>query len=336
MKKVFVNMRPDSATINRLEATGDFEFDVIEEHIEGAGRTFDEDRIANADVMICDHPPANFDAMKQLKMIQLASVGYTQLAGLGLTERGIHACNARGVFDVPIAEWNIAMMINLARDFRGMVRNQERGEWDRNARFQNEIRGATVGIWGYGGIGRETARLGKMLGLKVHAMTRSGPSKYEHVYGIPDTGDPNAELPDQFFKLDEKIEFLGSLDFLILAMPLSPATGGIIGEAELKALPDHACVLNPARGPLIQEAALLRALEEKWIAGAALDTHYHYPMPPDHPLWKRPNVIMTPHISGSSGSPHFLTRVWDIFAQNLGRIEAAEPLLNEIDLKSIG
>ncbi|MGY8639663.1 MAG: D-2-hydroxyacid dehydrogenase [Verrucomicrobiales bacterium] len=335
MTKIFVNMRPDSATIERLEAPGNFKFDVIEEHIEGSRRDFDEARISNADVMFCDHPPANFDAMKQLKMIQLASVGYTQLAGLELAEKEIQACNARGVFDVPIAEWNISMLINLARDFRGMIRNQERGEWDRDARFQNEIRGATVGIWGYGGIGRETARMGKLLGLKIHAMTRSGPAKFSNIYGIPGTGDPNAELPDRFFTQDQKTKFLEGLDFLILAMPLSPATEGIIGEAELKTLPDHACVLNPARGPLIQEAALLKALNENWIAGAALDTHYHYPMQPDHPLWKMPNVIMTPHISGSSGSPHFLTRVWDIFAQNLERLKTGELLLNEIDLKSV-
>ncbi len=330
MKKVFVNMRPAPEVIARLEATGNFEFDIVEPHVEGPGNSFGEDRIAEADVLFCDHPPENFEAMKKLSMIQLASVGFTQLAGLGLTEKGIQACNARGVFDVPIAEWNIAMLINLARNFRGMIRNQETGTWDRDARFQNEIRGATVGIWGYGGIGRETARMGKLLGLKIHAMTRSGPTTYENVYGIPGTGDPKAKLPDQFFTQDQKTEFLSGLDYLILAIPLSPATEGIIGEAELRGLPDHAYVLNPARGPLIQETALLRALQENWIAGAALDTHYHYPMPPDHPLWKMPNVIMTPHISGSSGSPHFLTRVWDIFEQNLERLEAGNTLLNEI------
>jgi phosphoglycerate dehydrogenase-like enzyme len=98
----------------------------------------------------------------------------------------------------------------------------------------------------------------------------------------------------------------------------------------LRALPHTAFVLNPARGPLIQEPALLRALQESWIAGAALDTHYYYPMPSDHPLWRFSNVIMTPHISGSSQSQHFAGRVWKIFVQNVERYVSGDPLLNEL------
>ena len=274
--------------------------------------------------------------MDSLKLIQLGSVGYTQLAGLNLAARGIRVCNARGVFDVPIAEWNIAMMVNLIRDMRGLIRNQETGTWDRGSRFQKEIRGSVVGIWGYGGIGRETARMGKLLGLNIHAMTRSTPSPQgKEVYRVPGTGDPDASLPDRFFTPNQTNEFLSGLDFLILAMPMHPENEGIIGEAELAALPDHAFILNPARGPLIQESALLQALDKGSIAGAALDTHYHYPMPPDHPLWKFPNVIMTPHISGSSGSTHYLNRVRDIFSQNLERLESGDPLINELTSEEV-
>src|SRR6185436_10036282 len=111
---------------------------------------------------------------------------------------------------------------------------------------------------------------------------------------------------------------------------LTKATEGLIGERELQALPRRAFVLNPARGPIIQQAALLRALQEKWIAGAALDTHYQYPMPPEHPLWKFPNVIFTPHISGSSLSPNFKQRLWKIFTMNLDCFMRGKPLLNEI------
>jgi phosphoglycerate dehydrogenase-like enzyme len=113
-------------------------------------------------------------------------------------------------------------------------------------------------------------------------------------------------------------------------MPLTKATEGMIGERELQALPRTAYLLNPARGPIVREAALLRALRENWIAGAAIDTHYHYPMPPDHPLWGFPNVIFTPHISGSSLSPKFRIRLWEIFTLNLTRYAAGLPLLNEL------
>jgi phosphoglycerate dehydrogenase-like enzyme len=116
----------------------------------------------------------------------------------------------------------------------------------------------------------------------------------------------------------------------VIAMPQTSDTEGIIGEQELRLLKRSAFILNPARGPLIDELALVNALQNKRIAGAALDTHYYYPMPAGHPLWQLPNVIMTPHISGSSLSPGFLERVWDIFVQNLVRYRDSEPLLNEL------
>jgi len=234
------------------------------------------------------------------------------------------------VFDVPIAEWNIAMMVNLMRDLRGMVRNQELAVWDRDIRFQRELRGLTVGFWGYGGIGRETARLAKALGMRVHVLVHNGVKERANIYCVPGSGDPEGILPDRVFATAHKEEFLGGLDFLVLAMPLTEATEGIVGECELRALRPTAYVLNPARGPLIREQPLVRALHEGWIAGAALDTHYHYPMPPAHPLWRLPNVIMTPHISGSSGSPMFLQRVWDILVQNVERLQHNQPLLNEL------
>ena len=132
------------------------------------------------------------------------------------------------------------------------------------------------------------------------------------------------------FSLARSNEFLSNLDFLILAMPLTKTTRGIVGERELQSLPRSAFVLNPARGPLIQEQALLKALESGWIAGAAIDTHYYYPMPANHPLWRFPNVIMTPHISGSSKSTHYIDRSWDIFVSNVKRYLAGEQLLNEL------
>jgi phosphoglycerate dehydrogenase-like enzyme len=185
-------------------------------------------------------------------------------------------------------------------------------------------------LWGYGGIGRETARLARAMGLRVHVLARNGVGPRGDVYAVPGTGDPDGVLPDRVFRSGEEKEFLRDLDFLVLGLPLTKATEGLIGEAELKALPPRAWVLNPARGPIIQQDALLRALREKWIAGAALDTHYHYPMPPDHPLWKFPNVIFTPHISGSSLSPNFKTRLWDIFSINVERFTRGEPLMNEL------
>ena len=293
-------------------------------------RPLPPEMIRDPDILMCTFPPENFTDMKRLRWLQITSAGYSQLFGLGLVERGIRAANGRGIFDIPIGEWNIAMMVNLARDLRQLIRNQDAGVWDRSAQFQREIRGSTVGIWGYGGIGRETARLAKTMGMRVHVLSRKGVQPVVDIYCVPGTSDPGGKLPDRVFLAGQEIEFLSGLDFLVLAMPITPATKGIVGERELRALPKTAHLLNPARGPLVEEQALIRALQEGWIAGAALDTHYHYPMPPDHPLWRMPNVIFTPHISGSSLSPHFITRTWDILLANMERDRAGRPLLNEL------
>jgi phosphoglycerate dehydrogenase-like enzyme len=161
-------------------------------------------------------------------------------------------------------------------------------------------------------------------------LTRNGIAPRENCYSVPGTGDPDGILPHRVFRAGEEPQFLSKLDFLIISLPLTRVTEGLLGERELRALPPHAFLLNPARGPIIQEKALLRALDEKWIAGAGLDTHYQYPLPPEHPLWCLPNVILTPHISGSSLTPSFVTALADLFVQNVQCFAAGQKLLNEL------
>jgi phosphoglycerate dehydrogenase-like enzyme len=112
------------------------------------------------------YPPENLDDMRSLRLLQISSTGFNQVLGLGLAERDVRVCNEAGEFDMPIGEWNVAMMLNLHRDMRGMIRNQEAQTWDRAARFQSQMAGRVVGIWGYGGIGHETARLCKAKDLR--------------------------------------------------------------------------------------------------------------------------------------------------------------------------
>lgn len=328
--KILVDVPVAPAALAALQESGPFEIDIITPPADTV-RSLAAARIADADVLFCTFPPTNFADMRALKWVQIASTGYTQLLGLDLLGLGIRATNCRGCFDVPIAEWNVAMLVNLKRNLRQMVRNQDATVWDRSAVFQHEIRGLTVGLWGYGGIGRETARLARQMGLRVHVLTRTGSvGKRGDVYAVPGTGDPEGTLPNRVFGPEETMVFLSTLDFLIVALPLSPATEGLIGERELRALPRTAFLLNPSRGPIVQEKALLQALKENWIAGAALDTHYQYPLPEHHPLWRFPNVILTPHISGSSLSPRFQERLWDIFVQNVGRFVRSEIMLNKL------
>ena len=328
MKNVLIDMNVEPASWEYLKSIPRVNLRLVEPKDEI--RPLPEEVVRDVHILFCTYPVENFSDMKSVELIPISSAGYSQLYELGLSQLGVRACNSQGVFDVPIAEWNLAMMVNMARDLRQMIRNQEAGTWDRSEVFQREIRGLKVGIWGYGGIGRETARLAKALGLVVHVMTLRGISPRVDTYRVEGTGDPEGVLPDRVFVAGQELEFLADLDFLILSMPLSKTTEGIVGERELKALPRTAFVLNPARGPLIKEEFLLRALREGWIAGAALDTHYHYPLPAEHPLWKYPNVIITPHISGSGLSPHTLERCWAIFVQNVERYMHGQKLLNEL------
>jgi phosphoglycerate dehydrogenase-like enzyme len=328
--KVLVDIPATAGDLDALRAAVGCEIDYVDPPMEVA-RAIEPERLRGVDVLACTFPPTNFGEMDSLRWVQIASVGYTQLFGLDLPGRGVRATNARGCFDVPIGEWVVSMMVNLVRDLRQMIRNQEAGVWDRGAVFQREIRGMTVGLWGYGGIGRETARLVKQMGMGVHVLTRSGMiGARREVYTVPGTGDVEGVLADRVFKAGEEMEFLGGVDFLVVAMPLTKGTEGLIGERELSALKPTAYLLNPARGPIVQEQALLKALAERRIAGAALDTHYKYPLPAEHPLWGMENVILTPHIAGSSLSPHFKRRLWDIFATNVGRFARGEALLNEL------
>lgn len=295
-----------------------------------AGDPWPEDDADRVEAMFCTAPPPNFTTFKNLRWLQIESAGFSQLFPHRLGDRGVTVTNARGLFDCPIAEWNIAMMINLARDVRTLIRHQDARVWERSAQFTGEIRGRTVGIWGYGGIGRETARLAKTMGMAVHALTRSGKKSRADSTCIEGTGDPDGSLPDRYFTEAERMEFLGGLDFLILALPLTKKTDGLLGEAELRALPKGAFVLNPARGPLIQEAALLAVLRDGHLGGAALDTHYAYPLPPEHPLWAFPHVILTPHISGTSFSPNYSAGLLNIFRQNAARFVSGQLFLNVI------
>lgn len=296
----------------------------------GSARELPETMLRDVEVMLGSALPTNHPAMTALQWLQLGSAGYAQVENIGLASRGVRVCNASGVNDVPIAEWAVMMMIALTRDLPELMRNQQAAAWDRDARFQQEIRGRTLGVWGYGGIGRETARLAHTLGLRIHALTRSGKIKPRLAFRERDTGDDDGRLPEHVFSLHEATRFCEGLDFLMLAMPLTPDNVALINRDHFQALPDHAFLLNPARGGLVNEGDLLHALETHQIAGAAIDTHFQYPLPPSHPLWRRANVIITPHIAGSSQSTRYLDRLWRLLRENLQRWRTGQVLLNEI------
>jgi phosphoglycerate dehydrogenase-like enzyme len=297
------------------------------------GTTLPDEEIADCTIVFADQCPANVGAMRALRWIQLGSAGYQQLSGLDL-DPGVRVSNASGVNDVPIAEWCVLMMLSFARGFPDMLCNQRERTWFREMRYQSELRGRRVGIFGYGSIGREVARLSRGLGLEVSALSRRfGPR--EDRYGVPSTALAADDLPQRCFAPDELRDFLQDLDFLVIAASLNQDTVGRFGATELGWLPNTAVVLNPARAHVIDETALLRALRDGTVAGAALDSQYREPMPQADAFWSVPNAVITPHISGSTGSTHFVPRLWELFIRNLGRFLSGEPLLNEVGRQDI-
>jgi phosphoglycerate dehydrogenase-like enzyme len=294
-------------------------------------QTVAEELLRGADILFCELPPGNFDAFDRLQWIQLESAGYGQVLNLPILQRGIRVTNGLGNYDIPIAEWNVMTMLMCHRHMPEMLQNQRERKWNRDGRFQAELRGSIAGFYGYGGIARETARLLKAMGLTVWTLTRDGRvARRELKYVLPGTGDPDGVLPDRVFAPGHIQEFLRGVDFLIISVPLTNKTRGLIGEQELRWLKPTAVLINPARAAIIEEQAFIRCLREKWIRAAALDVHYAYPLPPEHPLWTMPNLILTPHISGATAGTHFLERAYDIFTGNVERFCAGQPLLNEL------
>ena len=333
---IYINNAVESAGLARLRSMPQAHLTLNDDNDEPEHWLLPEEHLASTEILLTTYMPANVSQARALKLMQISSVGYEHLDGDKLVDQGVRVCNAAGVFDIPIAEWNIAMMFALVRDLRGMIRHQEQGIWDRHERFQRELYGLTVGFWGYGGLARATARLCKTMDMKVHALVRDTAMKpREHIYCVAGHGDPEGRLPDRVFAMQQKAEFLSGLDFLIIAVPLTTGTRGMVREDDLRLLPRKAYVLNPCRGPIIEEQALLSVLRDGGIAGAAMDAHYYYPMPADHPFWRFPHVIMTPHISGSNHSPYFRPRLWEIFVENVQRYISNKPLLNELSQRQL-
>jgi phosphoglycerate dehydrogenase-like enzyme len=254
------------------------------------------------------------DVAPKLRWIQLTSAGADRLLNSGFIEDGITVTTVSGLHATPIGEFIMSAMLMWAKGAPRTMRAQLKREWVRFA--PTELYGKTVGIVGWGHIGAEAGRLAKAFGCRVLA-TRRTPSS--------EPGD----IVDEMVPLTDLHRMLGACDYVVLSMPLTSESRGMIGEPELRAMKPSAFLINIARGPVTVEADLIRALNEHWIAGAALDVFDQEPLPAEHPFWAMENVILTPHISG--GTELYNVRAVDIFAANLRRYLDGVPLNNTVD-----
>jgi phosphoglycerate dehydrogenase-like enzyme len=276
-------------------------------------------------------PDAILDLAPGLKWVQLHSAGVDHVLGSPLMRSDVALTTSSGIHATPIAEYVFASLLAHRWRVAHWTRCQREGEWpsgrwDLYAR--PELRGSTLGILGYGSIGREVGRLGRAFGMRVLALRRA-PRRGDQGYARPNTGDPEGILPEQIYARDSLHEMLGECDYVVIALPLTPDTEHLIGQAELRAMRPGAYLVNIARGGIVDEAALIQALREGWIAGAGLDVFEEEPLPADSPLWDLENVLMSPHVAGFT--PRYDERAATLFAENLARYLAGERLLNLVD-----
>ena len=278
-----------------------------------------------------DLPSNALDLAPGLRWVQLHSAGANHLLDHPILESDVAITTVSGIHATPIAEyvfasilahrWRVPMWTHCQREARWPS-----GRWDLYAR--PELRDSTLGIVGYGSIGREVGRIGQAFGMRVLALRRSA-GRSKAGYSSERTGDAAGSIPTQFYTPDALHEMLSECDYVVVAVPLTPETAGLIGAAELKAMKSSAYLVNIARGSIVDEAALAQALEQGWIGGAGLDVFEQEPLPADSPLWALENLLISPHVAGFT--PRYDERATALFAENLDRYLSGKPLLNLVD-----
>ncbi len=307
---------------------------VLEQHTTRQLLKVPADALARAEILYTATVLPQPDQVPRLQWVQLHFAGADHILDHPLFKAGVRFTTTSGLHAINIAEYVMASILTWSRHLPALFGLQRLGEWPTQSwpRFvPHELRGATLGIVGYGSIGREVGRLACLFGMRVLALKRH-PQQREDP-GFSFVGDTAGCLPEAIYGPDQLMQMLPQCDYVVLAIPLNAETRHLIGERELRAMKPTAYLVNIARGAVVDEAALIRALQEGWIAGAGLDVFEQEPLPPDSPLWKMENVILTPHVAGFT--PHYEKRAIEIFIENLRRYLDNRPLLNVVD-KTLG
>jgi phosphoglycerate dehydrogenase-like enzyme len=262
-------------------------------------------------------------AAPRLKWIHSPAAGVGSMLFAEMVASRVVLTNSRGTHADAMAEHVVGMIVAMLRKFPEAVAHQAAHRWAHDAMSQGAphrlVKGSTIGIIGPGAIGTAIARLASALGARVEAIRRR-----------PELGPPEGAAA--VFGPGQLHERLPAWDVVVLAAPLTPETRGAIGARELSLMKADAIVVNVGRGKLIREGDLADALREKRIGGAALDVVEHEPLDPRSPLWELPNVFITPHTSSLRAD--YWDVATDLFAENLRRWDAGEPLLNVVDKKA--
>ena len=272
--------------------------------------------LSQAEVIYGFWPPKNVIARApKLKWIQCMLAGVSHPSFADVFQSPVLVTNMRGMHGTQASELVFGMMLMLAKQAPLCFQMKQEKKWQRFTPLV--LNSKTVGIVGLGGIGKEVARLAKAFGMRVVANRRSTRQA------------TRAKNVDVLLPKEKLSELLSESDFVVLALPLTPETNKLIGEKELRSMKPTAFLINIARGGIVDETALIRALDEHWIAGAGLDTFAIEPLPPESRLWEFPNVIFSPHIAGARENYDMV--ITKLFCENLRRYLSGEKLINLVD-----
>jgi phosphoglycerate dehydrogenase-like enzyme len=290
---------------------------------------------AQVEVLYAYKALPSLEVAPHLRWVQLDTAGYDHVLASPLSKTDIVFTNLAGVAPPNMAEYALLMMMAFGHRLPLLMRHQREANWPtHHYRFTqftpSELLGATVGVIGYGAIGREIGRIAHAFGMRVLAVAPSRQSLLPKplTYQVPQLVDLPGKTPDEFYTPDQLLEMLPLCDYVVLVVPHTASTHHLMNEVAFRAMKKTAALINIARGGVVDEVALIRALREGWIAGAALDVFEQEPLPADSPLWTMDNVILTPHVAGFTS--RYFDCIFDLFSTNLRRYMAGEPLLNQV------
>jgi len=288
------------------------------------------ERWSSVEVLYTDRIVPDDELAPNLRWIQFHWAGINHVLNEPLLYKpGLQVTTASGASASQVSEYVVMMMLALGRHLKEVMEYQEKKQWprDRWKRFSpRELRDSTVGIVGYGSVGRQIARTLHTFGARILATKRNVMQPKDLGYSREGFGDPHGDYVHRLYPAEALRSMVKECDYVVISVPLTPATEVIINKDIIAAFKKSAYLIDVSRGGIVDHAALLQALNENKIAGAALDVFAEEPLPEGSPLWKMPNVLITPHVSGIT--QYYDQRAMVLFEANINRYLEGLPLYN--------
>ncbi|HYA44192.1 MAG TPA: D-2-hydroxyacid dehydrogenase, partial [Acidimicrobiales bacterium] len=279
--------------------------------------------------LLAQERPSDWSAAPQLRWMQTLSAGVEHLVPAEGWPTNVTLTNARGVYATAIGQYVLGAMLRIAEHMDARNAVQAARRWPENgaAYAGRSLRGARLVLVGYGGGGREIARLGAAVGMRIRAVEAHPERRVDNSFRVSGTGDPDGSLPEDIVPLAHLRETVADADFVTITVPLTVESRHLIDSSVLAAMPPDAWLINVSRGAVVDQAALIKTLDEGRIGGAVLDVFEEEPLPADSPLWYLKGVVLTPHVAGW----HAGDALQQLLEENLARFAGGRPVINAVD-----